>query len=437
MNQVAMSKIQKISNYEVGGIPILFYSIMTMLIMIFWQAGKLENTGIVGAFAFMWGIGFFFYAIGEKLPIWNSYVGGGMIMAFLGAAALVHFEVVSANDASYLKGSVIDNKFLYLLLTSLVAASILSIPSKILIKSLFAYVPIIVAGLLTASIFGIAIGFSLGIDPSKIITHYVLPIMGGGNGAGAIPMAEIYGSSTGKDSSEYYSYAISILTLANVIAIFIASLLNKLGAKFPTLTGNGKLIKNYAENDNLIEEDEELDESVTLNTHAALLFSVCVLLLCFLLYSLIPAIHLFAWAVIVIIAVNVLDVLTPQQKKSIRAFSEWGMKMFLILVLVAVGLMTDLNELVGALTIDNIIICIFIVSGAVLGTAFTGRFFGFYPIETAICAGLCMANRGGSGDLEVLSASKRMELYPYAQISSRIGGGLVLLIAGSVFGLLV
>uniref|UniRef100_UPI0011316409 2-hydroxycarboxylate transporter family protein n=1 Tax=Salmonella enterica TaxID=28901 RepID=UPI0011316409 len=42
--------------------------------------------------------------------------------------------------------------------------------------------------------------------------------------------------------------------------------------------------------------------------------------------------------------------------------------------------------------------------------------------ESSITAGLCMANRGGSGDLEVLSACNRMNLISYAQISSRLGG---------------
>lgn len=58
---------------------------------------------------------------------------------------------------------------------------------------------------------------------------------------------------------------------------------------------------------------------------------------------------------------------------------------------------------------------------------------GFYPVESAITAGLCMANMGGAGDLAVLGAAKRMNLMSYAQISSRIGGAMVLLIGSLIF----
>ncbi|MGK7407053.1 2-hydroxycarboxylate transporter family protein, partial [Salmonella enterica] len=78
-----------------------------------------------------------------------------------------------------------------------------------------------------------------------------------------------------------------------------------------------------------------------------------------------------------------------------------------------------------------------IVVGAVVGAAIGGWLIGFYPIESSITAGLCMANRGGSGDLEVLSACNRMSLISYAQISSRLGGGIVLVIASIVFSMMV
>ena len=98
--------------------------------------------------------------------------------------------------------------------------------------------------------------------------------------------------------------------------------------------------------------------------------------------------------------------------------------------------LTDLGELIAAFTFGNVLIAAFIVFGAIIGSGLVGWLVGFYPIETAITAGLCMANRGGSGDLAVLGAAKRMELISFAQISSRLGGGLMLIIASVVFGIL-
>ena len=97
--------------------------------------------------------------------------------------------------------------------------------------------------------------------------------------------------------------------------------------------------------------------------------------------------------------------------------------------------LTDLGELIAAFTLGNVLIAAFIVLGAIIGSGLVGWLVGFYPIETAITAGLCMANRGGSGDLAVLGAAKRMELISFAQISSRLGGGLMLIIASIVFGI--
>ena len=68
------------------------------------------------------------------------------------------------------------------------------------------------------------------------------------------------------------------------------------------------------------------------------------------------------------------------------------------------------------------------VLGAFFGAAVIGKFVGFYPVEAGITAGLCMANMGGTGDVAVLSAANRMELMPFAQISSRLGGAIILLL---------
>ena len=111
--------------------------------------------------------------------------------------------------------------------------------------------------------------------------------------------------------------------------------------------------------------------------------------------------------------------------------------MSVLIIMVGVGADTDLNQLIDAINLSNVVIAFLIVVGAIIGSAIVGQLVGFYPIDSAITAGLCMANRGGSGDLAVLGASHRMGLIAYAQLSSRLGGGIVLIIGSILFGALI
>ena len=84
--------------------------------------------------------------------------------------------------------------------------------------------------------------------------------------------------------------------------------------------------------------------------------------------------------------------------------------------------------MVSSFSLTYLILCGVTVLGAFFGAALVGRLVGFYPVEAGITAGLCMSNMGGTGDVAVLSAADRMELMPFAQISSRLGGAIILLL---------
>src|SRR3712207_8652151 len=104
------------------------------------------------------------------------------------------------------------------------------------------------------------------------------------------------------------------------------------------------------------------------------------------------------------------------------------------ILMAAVGFTTDVNEIISALSLANILIAFAIVVGAVISIMLLSKKMKFYPVEAAITAGLCMANRGGAGDVAVLGAADRMELMSFAQISSRIGGAMMLILGSIVFG---
>ena len=83
-----------------------------------------------------------------------------------------------------------------------------------------------------------------------------------------------------------------------------------------------------------------------------------------------------------------------------------------------------------------LVLCAATCIGAFVGAALIGKLVGFYPFESGVTAGLCMSNMGGTGDVAVLSAANRMELMPFAQISSRLGGAIILLLASLMLSVL-
>ena len=146
-------------------------------------------------------------------------------------------------------------------------------------------------------------------------------------------------------------------------------------------------------------------------------------------------IHRLDFLVIYVIILNVADVIPDRLKAGAKNMQTFFSKYTIWVLMGAVGFGTDVNDIIKALTLSNLVIATAIVLGAVGAIMFFSKFFKFYPIEAAITAGLCMANRGGPGDIAVLGAADRMDLISFGQISSRIGGAMMLILGSIIFGL--
>ncbi|OPJ56457.1 citrate/sodium symporter CitS [Alkalithermobacter paradoxus] len=432
------SAIEQMKGFKVYGIPMSLFVLFAAAVI----AASLTDVlpgNIVGALGISLVLGIIFGEVGDRIPIWNEYVGGGAILAFLGSAYLVYAGIMPEKTADTISNFIETTNFLNLFISVLITGSILSVQRKLLLRALAGYIPTIIFGVIGAMVFGAIGGLMTGISVRDVITMYVLPIMGGGTGAGALPMSEIYAATTGNDPSNFLSFAFPILTIANIVAIIVAALLNKLGEKRSELTGHGELVRSKSGDIKEAKVDIKVTNS---ELGAGLVLSTGFFILATLVSrKILPTIfgvqiHTFAYMVLFVSLFNALNIIPQELKQGAKKLQSFFSGQFLWVIMIGVGVAyTDLGEIIAALTIKNVIVATFIVLGATFGSAAFGYLVGFFPIESAITAGLCMANRGGSGDLAVLGAAKRMDLISWAQISSRLGGGIMLVIASIVFGM--
>lgn len=395
------------------------------------------STDLAGGFAFMLALGIVCNEIGERIPVWNSYIGGGLVLAFVVSAYLSTNKYIPAAYEDSVRMIMDKADFLSFFIVFLICGSVLGLEKKLLLRSFAGYLPAIFGGLIGASILGIAGGLLFGVSPKLVLLNYVLPIMGGGNGAGAVPLSQIYESVTGDKAANYYTFAIAVLTIANIFAILTAALLDQVGKRKPSWTGDGSSliragIEMDAEKEDRIPSIKEMGGAFFLGVG---LYAAGNLLGKALLPTVFGVeIHPFAWMIILVTILAMLGVVPQETKAAAKRLTSFMSSCLVLIIMVGVGADTDLNELANAITLSNVVMAFLIVVGAILGSAVVGQLVGFYPIDSAITAGLCMANRGGSGDLAVLGASHRMGLIAYAQLSSRLGGGIVLILGSLLFG---
>ena len=383
--------------------------------------------GIIGAVGVMAVVGYILNVAGDKTPIINQFFGGGAIVIIFGSSYIFHSGLIPSATAETITTFVKGGGFLSFFIASLVTGSILGMDTNVLKKAALKYIPVILGGVACAFLLAGITGALLGKGFFESVMLIALPIMGGGMGAGAVPLVEIMSGNTGMSAEMLLSKMVPALAIGNAMAIVLAGLLDKLGKFYPSLTGNGKLIRG-AEQQQAAQEKEQGASSINILGIGALLaitmFFVGTMLSQFI------SMHTYALMIIFVAIVKVTDLMPRELEKAAHAWYKFVVDNLTPALLVGIGVAyTDLNQIIASLNLVYFLLVFATVLGAIIGSAVIGRLMGFHPIEAAITGGLCMANMGGTGDVAVLAASKRMELMPFAQISSRIGGAFMLILA--------
>lgn len=422
-----------------AGIPLYLWILLVVITLAGMVTGSM-GTDFVATLFWLSIFGAVVMGVGNKLPIIKDYLGGGPLLVLLFGSWLTWKGIIPETYVTAANDWMATFNFQGFFLTLLIVGSVMQIDRKTLLRSLVGYLPCIAGGLIGAFLMASLVGHFLGISVGDILMKYVMPIMGGGSAAGALPMSSIYQEVTGGDKDAYYGVAMSALMVANILCIFFAVGLNAIGKVCPKLTGDGRQLMRKSSQ---VAESRKEECTYDLRDvgNALWIMVSCWVIAGIFSKWLLPkifgvSIHQYAYLVVFAVLMNVTNCITGRLQKGMSVVFKWMNYGLAPAVFAGMSIsLLNFQSFIDALSFTTLCMSIAIIVGCIIGTALMGYVVGYYPIDAAMTGGLCMANMGGSGDMLILTAGNRMELMTYASISSRIGGALVLALSGIVFGI--
>ncbi|NDL63445.1 2-hydroxycarboxylate transporter family protein [Acerihabitans arboris] len=423
-----------LDTWKIGIIPLPLFLLAGALIGIDCLSGKLPSDIVVMVAT----LAFFGFACGEfgkRLPIIGK-MGAAAICATFIPSALVHYgllpDVVVASTTTFFKST----NILYLYICCIIVGSIMSMNRRTLIQGFLRIFFPMLCGEVAGMLVGMGVGLMLGLPPFQIFFFLILPIMAGGVGEGAIPLSIGYAALLHMEQGVALGRILPIVMLGGLTAIVIAGCLNRLGKRYPHLTGEGNLmpVKPGARDESDAEPAQASSGKTDVTTIAAgALLAVLLYMVGMLGYKLIglPApVGMLFIAVLIKLAHGV----SPRMLEGSQVVYKFFQTSVTYPILFAVGVaITPWQELVNAFTLTNLLVIVSTV-GTLVGTGFlVGRKIGMHPIDVAIVS-CCQSGQGGTGDVAILTAGNRMSLMPFAQIATRIGGAINVSVSLLVLG---
>ena len=295
---------------------------------------------------------------------------------------------------------------------------------NVLIKGFLKIFVPLTAGSIAAGVVGTLTGMLLGLGAYKSFFFIVVPIMAGGVGEGAIPLSIGYAAILGQPQGDFFAQVLPPVMLGSLTAILFSGMLNYVGKKRPHLTGEGRLQPGGDDEITATSANLRVDDMFDIpGIAAAGLTAIVLYLLGVMLFHLIglpaPVAMLF-----LAVAAKLSSAVSPRLQSGgliVYRFVQIGMT-YPLLFAIGVSL-TPWGKLMAAFTVPNLITIVATVFTLMATGAFVGRLMNMYPMESAI-VNACHSGQGGTGDVAILTAADRMQLMPFAQIATRIGGAI-------------
>lgn len=415
----------KLMDRRIGIVPVPIYAALLAIIAYFAWLGKIPTdvcmmTAVIAVGAFGCA------ELGERIPVVRRIGGAAILCTVLPSVAVYHHwlpMVLVQPVVEFTK----YNVFLYLFIACLIVGSILGMDRSVLIRCFVRIFVPISLGTLAAAVAGVAVADLCGLEPRHALFFIVIPIMAGGVGEGAIPLSLGYAQILHVTQGEAYAQVLPPVILGSFTAMLLAGLLNLLGKKYPHLTGEGRLQPD--EHDDLdLAHDAPRDAPDFATIGAAVLFAIGLYLLGLVGNETIglPA---PVGMVFLALAVKLLRGVRPKfQEGSYFAYRFCAVTLTYPVIFTNSLAITPWDKLIAACALPNLCTIVATVV-AMTATGFVAaRWLKMYPIDLAIVTS-CRCSKGGAGDVAILDTAKRMQLMPFAQTATRIGGAITVTLA--------
>jgi malate:Na+ symporter len=421
----------RVFDMRIGALPLPVYLVLIAVLALMTAHGKLAADLPTGIALVAVG-GFTCAELAKRIP-WIRHIGATSIFAAFIPSMLVYYKLMPEPITKAVTTFTKQSNFLYLFIAAIIVGSVLSMDRQTLVKGFVRIFIPVMSGSIAAACVGTAVGTLLGLDAKHALFMVVVPIMAGGVGEGALPLSAGYAQILGVEQGPLFAQVLSAVMLGNIAAICCAGLLNYLGTRRPRLTGNGRLTIAQGRDDGIDSDSKgptfEFDVS---SVAAAGATAIALYLLGVLSHQ------YFDWPAPVVMLVLVVgaqffQIVSPRVRGGARFMYGFFSTAVTYPLMFAISVaMTPWGEIVTAFHWVNIVTAVSTVLTLVLTGFFVARWTGMYPVEAAI-VNATHSGLGGTGDVAILTAANRMELMPFAQIATRIGGAVTVMVALGVF----
>ena len=381
---------------------------------------------IIGGLSVLMLGGFLLGKLGQTIPVLNQ-IGGTAILCLFVPSALVGYGVMPDVAHKAIVAAFKTANFQYFYIACLVAGSILGMPYRVLVHGFIRmFVPLLV-GTLAAVGAGIVVGLCFGHGPKDTFFYILVPIVGGGLSEGVLPLSLAYAEILHRPQNELVAHMVPAALIGNVVAIVASGALARLGDRRPELSGQGMLVRTGDDRDLVSHRGPELPISLSLLGAGIVLASGL-----FLLGGLLAPVTGIPGPVLMIIGAVILKVsrvLPADMEVGAYQINRFMSVNLTFAILCAMGtVLVSWNQLVASFNPGYLVICTIAVLAMIGSGFFIGKWLRMYPVEAAIVTA-CHSGLGGTGDVAILSAADRLGLMAFAQISTRVGGAIMIVIA--------